>query len=239
MVQGRLFADHRRAYQRDLSANGRSRTAALVGAHVSTCTLQALRIRVVTVTEPLLTTVVLRSYGLDDLTFVDWNVTVWLGMVREPVVDVSSGDRMYLSAGEVLEVKAKDLSFEALRNLEVASGNVSLQASQHAALNAGEGVEVSASDASLGVSSSLTAVVGNGATLISDTLAVETISSIEVATTDASLSFDGSVTASVGQDVTADVGGLSLGASGNVEASVVDSASLITGRDSTCEILLA
>ena len=56
-----------------------------------------------------------------------------------------------------------------------------------------------------------------------------------MATTDASLSFDGSVTASVGQDVTADVGGLSLGASGSVEASIVDSASLLTGRDSTCE----
>ena len=104
---------------------------------------------------------------------------------------------MYLSAGEVLEVKSKDLSFESLRNLEVASSNVSLQAGQHAVLNAGAGLEVSASDASLSVSSSLNAVVGNDATIISDTLAVETISSIEVATTDALISFDGSMTASV------------------------------------------
>ena len=58
-----------------------------------------------------------RSYGLDDLTFIDWNVTVWLGMVREPVVDLSSGDRMYLSSGEILEIKSKDLNFESLRNL--------------------------------------------------------------------------------------------------------------------------
>lgn len=175
------------------------------------------------------------SYGLDDLTFVDWNVTIWLGMVREPVVDVSSGDRMYLSAGEVLEVKSKDLSFESLRNLEVLSANISVQAGQHAVLNAGDGVEVSATDASLSLSSSLNAVVGNDATIISDTLAVETISSIEVTTTDASMSVDGSVTASVGEDVTADVGGLSLGASGSIDASIVDSASLITGHDGTGE----
>ena len=61
---------------------------------------------------------------------------MWLGIVREPVVDVSSGDRMYVSAGEVLEVKSKDLSLESLRNLEVVSTNISVQADQHAALNA-------------------------------------------------------------------------------------------------------